>query len=44
MVKSSNGQRYIVGYMPKLDKSKLKVGTRVSLDLTTLTIIRVAAR
>ena len=41
MVKGSNGQRYLVGYQLKLDKSKLGVGTRVTLDITTLTIMRV---
>jgi 26S proteasome regulatory subunit T4 len=42
MVKAGSGQRYIVGYNPKLDKAKLKCGTRVTLDLTTLTIMTVA--
>lgn len=41
MVKSSNGQRYLVGYRLKLDKSKLGVGTRVTLDIMTMTIMRV---
>ena len=41
IVKSSNGPRYVVGCRRKIDKSKLKVGTRVSLDVTTLTIMRV---
>jgi 26S proteasome regulatory subunit T4 len=41
MIKSSNGQRYIVGFKPSIDKSRLKVGTRVTLDLTTLTILRI---
>ena len=41
IVKSSNGPRYVVGCRRKIDKAKLKVGTRVSLDVTTLTIMRV---
>jgi 26S proteasome regulatory subunit T4 len=41
IVKSSNGPRYVVGCRRKIDKEKLKVGTRVSLDVTTLTIMRV---
>eukprot|EP00750_Incisomonas_marina_P019518 INCI3484.1.p2 GENE.INCI3484.1~~INCI3484.1.p2 ORF type:complete len:389 (-),score=86.95 INCI3484.1:1737-2903(-) len=41
IVKSSNGPRYVVGCRRKIDKATLKVGTRVSLDVTTLTIMRV---
>lgn len=40
IVKASSGPRYVVGCRTKLDKSKLKQGTRVSLDMTTLTIMR----
>lgn len=40
IVKSSNGPRYIVGCRARLDKSKLVQGTRVALDMTTLTIMR----
>lgn len=40
IVKASSGPRYVVGCRTKLDKSKLKNGTRVSLDMTTLTIMR----
>jgi 26S proteasome regulatory subunit T4 len=40
IVKSSNG-RFVVGCRRKIDKAALKVGTRVSLDVTTLTIMRV---
>lgn len=40
IVKSSNGPRYIVGCRNRLDKSKLVQGTRVALDMTTLTIMR----
>jgi 26S proteasome regulatory subunit T4 len=40
IVKASSGPRYVVGCRTKLDKNKLKSGTRVSLDMTTLTIMR----
>uniref|UniRef100_A0A7S2V015 AAA+ ATPase domain-containing protein n=1 Tax=Fibrocapsa japonica TaxID=94617 RepID=A0A7S2V015_9STRA len=40
IVKASSGPRYVVRCRSKLDKSKLKPGTRVSLDMTTLTIMR----
>lgn len=40
IVKASSGPRYVVGCRRKVDKSKLKPGTRVSLDMTTLTIMR----
>lgn len=40
IVKASSGPRYVVGCRTKLDKSKLKNGTRVSLDMTTLTVMR----
>lgn len=40
IVKLSYGPRYVVGCRSKLDKSKLKQGCRVALDLSTLTIMR----
>lgn len=40
IIKSSNGPRYIVGCRARLDKSQLVQGTRVALDMTTLTIMR----
>lgn len=40
IVKASSGPRYVVGCKPKLDKKKLTSGTRVALDMTTLTILR----
>jgi 26S proteasome regulatory subunit T4 len=39
IVKATNGPRYVVGCRRQLDKSKLKPGTRVALDMTTLTIM-----
>ncbi|CAM9782934.1 unnamed protein product [Ectocarpus sp. 6 AP-2014] len=40
IVKASSGPRYVVGCRSKLDKAALKPSTRVSLDMTTLTIMR----
>jgi len=40
IVKASSGPRYVVGCRVKLDKAKLVQGTRVTLDMTTLTIMR----
>lgn len=44
IVKASSGPRYVVGCRSKLDKSKLVQGTRVALDMTTLTIMRALPR
>jgi ATP-dependent 26S proteasome regulatory subunit len=44
IVKASSGPRYIVGCRSKLDKEKLKLGARVALDMTTLTIMRLLPR
>jgi len=44
IVKASSGPRYVVGCRTKLDKAKLKPGTRVTLDMTTLTIMRALPR
>ena len=43
-MKASSGPRYVVGIRAKVDKSKLKPGTRVALDMTTLTIMRALPR
>ncbi|KAJ1962883.1 26S proteasome subunit rpt4 [Dipsacomyces acuminosporus] len=40
IVKSSTGPRYVVGCRKKVNKEELKQGSRVSLDMTTLTIMR----
>ena len=40
IVKASSGPRYVVGSRPKIDKTGLKAGSRVALDMTTLTIMR----
>ena len=39
-MKATNGPRYVVGCRRQIDKTKLKAGTRVALDMTTLTIMR----
>eukprot|EP00013_Stygamoeba_regulata_P016616 CAMPEP_0177685344 /NCGR_PEP_ID=MMETSP0447-20121125/32978_1 /TAXON_ID=0 /ORGANISM="Stygamoeba regulata, Strain BSH-02190019" /LENGTH=396 /DNA_ID=CAMNT_0019195379 /DNA_START=42 /DNA_END=1232 /DNA_ORIENTATION=- len=44
IVKASSGPRYVVGCRNKVDRAKLKAGTRVTLDMTTLTIMRVLPR
>eukprot|EP00475_Leptophrys_vorax_P004069 TRINITY_DN1240_c0_g1_i1.p1 TRINITY_DN1240_c0_g1~~TRINITY_DN1240_c0_g1_i1.p1 ORF type:complete len:409 (-),score=54.47 TRINITY_DN1240_c0_g1_i1:19-1245(-) len=44
IVKASSGPRYVVGCRSKVDKSKLTAGTRVALDMTTLTIMRALPR
>ncbi|KAH9944968.1 26S proteasome subunit P45 [Epithele typhae] len=44
IVKASSGPRYVVSYRPTLPVAKLKMGTRVSLDMTTLTIMRILPR
>ena len=41
IVKTINGSRYLVHCKKAIDKTKLKVGTRVALDFTTLTIMRI---
>lgn len=40
IVKASSGPRYVVGCRTKVNKAKLTSGTRVALDMTTLTIMR----
>ncbi|EIE22377.1 26S proteasome regulatory subunit [Coccomyxa subellipsoidea C-169] len=44
IVKASSGPRYVVGCRSKVDKAKLTAGTRVALDMTTLTIMRYLPR
>ncbi len=44
IVKASSGPRYVVGCRTKLRHDKLVPGTRVALDMTTLTIMRVLPR
>jgi len=44
IVKASSGPRYVVGCKTKIEKEKLLQGTRVALDMTTLTIMRILPR
>jgi 26S proteasome regulatory subunit T4 len=44
IVKASSGPRYVVGCRNRVDKAKLNSGTRVTLDMTTLTIMRILPR
>ncbi|GAA5888161.1 hypothetical protein JCM6882_000305 [Rhodosporidiobolus microsporus] len=44
IVKASSGPRYVVGCRSAVPKEKLKNGVRVSLDMTTLTIMRILPR
>lgn len=44
MIKAASGPRYIVGCRPKIDKTKLKPGTRITLDATTYTIMSILPR
>eukprot|EP00949_MAST-11_sp_MAST-11-sp1_P000587 g587.t1 len=44
IVKASSGPRYVVGARTQLPKEKLKTGVRVTLDLSTLTIMRILPR
>ena len=44
IVKASSGPRYVVGCRANLHKEKLNPGTRVTLDMTTLTIMRALPR
>lgn len=44
IVKTSHGPRYVVGCAKDVDRSKLKLGTRVALDVTTLTITLILPR
>lgn len=44
LVKISSGSRYVVGVRPTLPKELLTTGTRVTLDITTLTIMKALKR
>jgi 26S proteasome regulatory subunit T4 len=44
IVKSSSGPRYVVGCRTQVDRAKLTPNTRVALDVTTLTIMRILPR
>ena len=40
IIKAANGPRWVVGCRQTLDKAKLKSGTRIAMDMTTMTIMR----
>lgn len=44
LVKMSSGQRYVVGVRTTIPQELLKIGTRVTLDITTLTIMKTLKR
>jgi 26S proteasome regulatory subunit T4 len=44
IVKLLNGPRYVVTCKKAIDQSRLKVGTRIALDFSTLTIMRILPR
>lgn len=44
LVKLSSGPRYVVGVRSEIDQTKLKTGTRVTLDTMTYTIMKPLAR
>lgn len=44
IVKASSGPRYVVGCRNKINKDDLKPGARVTLDMTTHTIMRILPR
>jgi 26S proteasome regulatory subunit T4 len=41
IIKTVSGNRFLVHCKKSIDKSRLKVGTRIALDFTTLTIMRI---
>jgi len=44
MIKAASGPRYVVGVRPKIDKDLLKPGVRITLDMTTYTIMMILPR
>ncbi len=44
IIKTSHGPRYVVGCAKEIDRSKLQMGTRVALDVVTLTITKILPR
>lgn len=44
IVKASSGPRYVVGKRSAVSREQLKVGTRVTLDMNTQTIMRILPR
>ncbi|KAL6120539.1 hypothetical protein NUSPORA_02713 [Nucleospora cyclopteri] len=44
IIKTSHGPRYVVGCAKDIERHKLKLGTRVSLDVVTLTITKILSK
>lgn len=44
LVKLASGGRYVVGCRPKIDRSKLKPGVRITMDGITYTIMKILPR
>ena len=44
IVKGASGSRYLVGCKKSIKKERLKIGARVALDVTTLTIVKILPR
>lgn len=44
IVRASNGPRYLVGCRAKIDRTLLKPGVRVALEMNTYTIMRILPR
>lgn len=44
IAKAATGSRYVVGVRPKIETEKLKPGVRVTMDMTTFTIMRILPR
>lgn len=44
LVRTSGGSRLVVGCRPKIERSRLKAGVRVTLDMSTFTIMSILPR
>lgn len=44
IVKTSHGPRYVVGCAKEIDRKRLRLGTRVSMDVVTLTITKILSK
>jgi 26S proteasome regulatory subunit T4 len=43
-VRTSGGSRLVVGCRPKIERTRLKAGSRVTLDMSTFTIMSILPR
>ena len=44
LARNSGGQRMVIGARPKIDRAKLKSGTRITMDMVTNTIMSILPR